>query len=332
MIFVEEVYLMNESRINIIFLSSISQKHIELIESVDARISVKKAKNVAEAADFLPDAHVVASLGWEFPRDAFIAAANLRWIHALSAGVDALFYPEFIQSDVVLTNSRGVYDIPVAEHAFALLTSLTRGIDRFHSFQMQKVWKRSPVTEMEGKTLGIVGLGSIGREIARKAKEGYNMHVMATKKRIHGEEPFVDELLSADQLDELLEKSDFVVVAAALTKETEGLIGEKELQKMKNAAYIVNIARGKIIQSTAILKALQEGWIAGAGLDVTDPEPLPSDDPLFDAPNLIITPHMAAMAPADRHEERIVRVFTANLKAFLNNETMPTHVDKERRY
>jgi D-2-hydroxyacid dehydrogenase (NADP+) len=318
--------------INIVFLSDISQKHVEMIESLDKRITVKKAKNAAEAAPDLPEAHIVASLGWEFPRDAFIAAPNLKWIHALSAGVDALFYPEFIQSDTVLTNSRGVYDIPVAEHAFALLTSLTRGIDRFHTFQMQKSWKRSPVTEMEGKTMGIIGLGSIGREIARKAKEGYNMHVIATKKRIRGEEPFVDEILSAEQLDVLLEKSDFIVVAAALTKETEGLIGEAELQIMKDTAYIVNIARGRIIQSPAILKALHEGWIAGAGLDVTDPEPLPSDDPLYDAPNLIITPHMAAMAPADRHEERIVRVFMANLKAYLKNEPMPTHVDKERRY
>ena len=321
-----------ESKLNILFLSNISQKHIEQIESLDPRISVKKGKNVSEAAADLPETHVVASLGWEFPREAFAAAPNLKWIHALSAGVDALFYPEFIQSDVVLTNSRGVYDIPVAEHAFALLTALTRGIDRFHTFQKQKQWKRSPVTEMEGKTMGIVGLGSIGREIARKAKEGYNMHVIATKKRIRGEEPFVDEILSSEQLGNLLEKSDFIVVAAALTKETEGLIGEEELMKMKDSAYIVNIARGKIIQSAAILKALHEGWIAGAGLDVTDPEPLSPEDALYDAPNLIITPHMAAMAPADRHEERIVKVFIANMKAFLKNEPMPTCVDKVRRY
>ncbi len=321
-----------DNKLNIMFLSNISQEHMELIESLDKRISVKKAKNVAEAASDLLDVHVVASLGWEFPREAFISSPKLRWIHALSAGVDALFYPEFIRSDVVLTNSRGVYDIPVAEHAFALLTSLTRGIDRFHSFQIEKAWKRSPVTEMEGKTMGIIGLGSIGREIARKAKEGYNMHVIATKKRIHGKEPFVDEILSADQLDVLLEKSDFIVVAAALTKETEGLIGEKELKRMKDTAYIVNIARGRIIQSPAIIQALHEGWIAGAGLDVTDPEPLPPEDPMYDAPNLIITPHMAAMAPADRHEERVVRVFMGNLKAFLKNEPMPTHVDKDRRY
>jgi D-2-hydroxyacid dehydrogenase (NADP+) len=321
-----------DNSINIIILSNISQKHVEMIEALDKRISVKRAKNAVEAAPDLPHAHVVATLGWEFPKDAFMASPNLKWIHALSAGVDALFYPEFIQSEVVLTNSRGVYDIPVAEHAFALLTSLTRGIDRFHTFQLEKAWKRSPVTEMEGKTMGVIGLGSIGREIARKAKEGYNMHVIATKKRIHGEEPFVDEILHAEQLDLLLEKSDFIVVAAALTKETEGLIGERELNLMKKSAYIVNIARGKIIQSPAIIKALHEGWIAGAGLDVTDPEPLSTEDPMYDAPNLIITPHMAAMAPADRHEERVVRVFMGNLKAFLKKEPMPTHVDKDRRY
>ncbi len=316
----------------ILFLSNISQKHMDLIESSHPGIIVKKGKNTVESFDELEDTDVVASLGWEFPQDAFIAAKRLKWIHALSAGVDALFYPEFITSDVVLTNSRGVYDIPVAEHAFALLTSLTRGIDRFHSMQLEKKWKRSSITEMEGKTLGIIGLGSIGREIARKAKEGYHMKVLATKKRVHGEEPYVDTVLPADQLDELLKESDFVVVAAALTKETEGLIGERQLQIMKDSSYIVNIARGRIIQSSAIIRALHEGWIAGAGLDVTDPEPLSPEDPMYDAPNLIITPHMAAMAPADRHEERIVKVFMANLDAFLKGEPMPTHVDKERRY
>ena len=318
--------------IKILFLSNISEKHMKTIESLDKRIRVFKGKNTIESVEQLADTDIVASLGWEFPREAFLASPKLKWIHALSAGVDALFYPEFIQSKVVLTNSRGVYDIPVAEHAYALLTGLTRGIDRFHSLQLQKIWKRSPVTEMEGRTMGIIGLGSIGREIARKAKEGYNMHVIATKKRIRGEEPFVDEILPAEELATLLERSDFVVVAAALTKETEGLIGEHELRRMKKSAYIVNIARGRIIQSPALIKALHEGWIAGAGLDVTDPEPLPPDDPLYDAPNMIITPHMAAMAPADRHEERIVQVFTANLKAYLKNEAMPTHVDQERRY
>ncbi len=316
----------------VLFLSKISPENIKKVEEVDPGIKVYTAKSVTEANDLLPKIDIVASLGWEFPKEAFVKAENLKWIHSLSAGVDALFYPEFLESDVLLTNSRGVYDVPVAEHAFALLTSLTRGIDRFYRFQMERVWKRSTITEMDGKVMGIIGLGSIGREIAKKAKLAYNMEVIATKKRVRGNEPNVDRILPADEVDELLRVSDFVVVATALTKETEGMIGADEFKTMKDTAYIVNIARGKVIQSKAILEALNKGWIAGAGLDVTDPEPLPSKDPLYEAPNLIITPHMGAQAPQDRHEQRTVQVFTKNLRAFMDNESMPTLVDRERRY
>jgi len=316
----------------IVYLSHLNEEQRRRIEAVAPGIEVHCARNEKEAWDDLPEAEVVAALGWEFSRDAFVRAPKLRWIHAMSAGVDALFYPEFIKSDVRLTNSRGVYDIPVAEHAFALLTGLTRGVDRFFRNQMEHKWARSPITEMDGRTLGIIGLGSIGREIARKAKLAYNMTVIATKKRLGGAEPNVDTLLPADELDTLLQQSDFIVVAAALTEETTGLIGERELKLMKPTAYIINIARGRIIQGPAILKALHEGWIAGAGLDVTDPEPLPPDSELYDAPNIIITPHMAAMAPADKHGERALKVFINNLKSYLKGETMPTHVDKIRRY
>lgn len=318
--------------VKIVYLSHLNDEQVQRIEAVAPGVKVRVARNEKEAWDDLPEAEIVASLGWEFSRDAFVRAPKLQWIHSLSAGVDALFYPEFIESEVYLTNSRGVYDIPVAEHAFALLTSLTRGIDRFHKNQMEHKWVRCPITEMDGQTIGIIGLGSIGREIARKAKLAYNMKVIATKKRLGDAVPNVDVLLPASELDALLRESDFVVVAAALTEETTGLIGERELKLMKPTAYIVNIARGRIIEGTAILKALREGWIAGAGLDVTDPEPLPSDSELYDAPNLFITPHVAAQAPNEKHTERSLKVFISNLKSYLKGEQMPTYVDKIRRY
>ncbi|MGI5838505.1 MAG: D-2-hydroxyacid dehydrogenase [bacterium] len=324
---------MTESReIKIVYLSHLNEEQRRQIEAVAPGVSVRVARSEKEAWEDLPGAEVVASLGWEFSREAFVRAKKLRWIHSLSAGVDALFYPEFIASEVRLTNSRGVYDIPVAEHAFALLTCLTRGIDRFHKNQAEHKWARSPVTEMDGQVLGIIGLGSIGREIARKAKTAYNMKVIATKKRLSEAVPHVDVLLPVSEMDKLLAESDFVVVAAALTEETTGLIGEKELKSMKPTAYIVNIARGRIIQSHAIMKALHQGWIAGAGLDVTDPEPLPPDSELYDTPNLIITPHMAASALAHKHVTRSLNVFINNLKSYLKDEQMPTYVDKIRRY
>ncbi len=316
----------------ILYLSRMNEGQQQRVQEVAPGIELHVARNEKEAWDLLPEMEVVAALGWEFSREAFVHAKKLRWIHTLSAGVDALFYPEFIASDVILSNSRGVYDIPVAEHAFALLTALTRGVDRFHKNQAEHKWARGPVTEMDSQTIGIVGLGSIGREIARKAKLAYNMRVLATKKRLGSAELYVDALLPAAELDKLLQESDFVVVAAALTEETTGLIGERELRLMKPTAYIVNIARGRIIQSPAILKALREGWIAGAGLDVTDPEPLPPDSELYDAPNIIITPHMAAAAPAEKHTERAVKVFIDNLQRYLAGEQLATYVDKVRRY
>ncbi len=143
-------------------------------------------------------------------------------MHALSAGVDAMLHPEFIESSVLLSNSRGVFDIPVSEHTMMLLSALSRGLPLYNHNQHMGLWKRGPASEMEGKAIGIIGMGSIGRMIARKAKLAYGMEVIATQKPRNQAEPNVDVLLAADEMDYLLQKSDFVVVAAALTKRRKG--------------------------------------------------------------------------------------------------------------
>jgi D-2-hydroxyacid dehydrogenase (NADP+) len=323
---------LDSTHLTILYIGTLDDAQRKRIESASPGIVLHQAPNPAAVGEIISEVEVVAAPMVYFPRDLFLRARKLKWLHALSAGVDAMLHPELIASPVQLSNSRGVFDIPVSEHAFMLLTALTRGLPLYAHNQSMGLWKRGPASEMEGKTIGIIGLGSIGRMIAQKAKLAYGMKVVATQKPLNQNEPNVDVLLPAEELDRLMQMADFVVVATALTEETEGMIGTKELRLMKPTAYLVNIARGKIIQNQALIQALREHWIAGAGLDVADPEPLPPDSELWQLDNLILTPHIASVTDPQLTSERMITVFLDNLRAYRRGEPLPTFVDKERRY
>jgi len=323
---------LDTTKVNVLYIGTLNEAQRKRIESAAPDIALHHALKPGEVGEIISEVDVVAAPMVYFPRDLFLRATNLKWLHALSAGVDAMLHPELIASDVQLSNSRGVFDTPVSEHAFTLLAALTRELPHYARNQRMGQWKRGPASEMEGKTIGIIGLGSIGRVIARKAKLAFGMKVMATQKPLNQIEPDVDVLLPAEELDTLLQTADYVVVTAALTEATTGLIGARELRLMKPTAYLVNIARGKIIQNEALIQALREGWIAGAGLDVTDPEPLPPDSELWELDNLILTPHIASVTDPVLTSERMTTVFLENLQCYLKGEPLPTSVDKERRY
>jgi phosphoglycerate dehydrogenase-like enzyme len=256
---------------------------------------------------------------------------NLRWVQQDFAGTDWLLnFPDLIEKDFILTNASGVHAIPIAEHILAMMLALARDLP--YSFQKQRKheWgRRGQVIELEGTTLGVIGLGKIGEKTAEKAK-GLNMKVLATRRNPERSSPYVDRMYGTEGLKELLTQSDWVVITAPLTPETRGMIGEKELRTMKKSAYIINIARGSIIQETALITALQEGWIAGAGLDVFEKEPLPPDSPLWDMENVIVTGHFAGSTPF--YFKRVLEIFLENLRRYRSGEPLINVVDKKRGY
>jgi phosphoglycerate dehydrogenase-like enzyme len=256
---------------------------------------------------------------------------NLRWIQQDFAGSDWLQnFPDIIEKDFILTNASGVHAIPIAEHILAMMLALGRDFPYSFRKQHNRQWgRRGRVIELEGTTLGVIGLGKIGEKTAEKAK-GLNMRVLATRRNPDRSSPFVDRMYGREGLYDLLSQSDWVVITAPLTPETRGMIGEKELMSMKKSAHLINIARGSIIQEDVLIKALQEGWIAGAGLDVFEKEPLPPDSPLWDMENVIITGHFAGSTPF--YFDRVLEIFLENLKRYRSDEPLINIVDKKRGY
>ncbi|MBL0422974.1 D-2-hydroxyacid dehydrogenase [Ramlibacter sp. AW1] len=219
--------------------------------------------------------------------------ALLRWVHFITAGREG-FEEVGIPPQLAVTWAAGGVSPTVAEHAMALLLALTRRIPDMGTQKAARVWDRSlggPLQSLEGAKLLIVGLGHIGRELARRAT-AFGMRVQAVT-RTPRPDPLVESVHGMDRLDELLPRADAIVLAAALTPETAGLVNQRTLALCKRTALIVNVARGGLVDQPALHAALAAGRIGGAALDVTSPEPLPADDPLWSCPNLIISPHVA---------------------------------------
>lgn len=275
----------------------------------------------------------IALLG-AFAREVLEAGKNLRWVHIPWAGVDSLL-DSIRQTPAVVTCGKGVFDAPMADHVFALLLALARHLATFIRYQIAGIWRRevtgAPVTDLMGKTMGIVGLGSIGREVAKRAAV-FGMRVLAVKRRpaAIADEPVDGLFLGYEGLRLMLPECDVVVVTAALTPQTRYLISQNELASMKRGALLINVARGAIVDEAALVEALQSGQLAGAGLDVFEDEPLPPESPLWRLPNVILTPHVGGMS--DRTRQRIFERFLDNLRRFLAGEPLAGVVDKEAGY
>ncbi len=269
-------------------------------------------------------------VGWNVPREAVQQAPRLRWVHSTGAGVDRLLFPEILEREVLLTTSSGIHH-SLIEHVLAVVLALSRRLHLAVRNQIQHRWERSPRMmgdEIAGQTLGILGLGAIGTELAGKA-HALGMRVIGTK-RTPAPMPGVERVLPPDGLTDVLREADAVVVALPLTPATRGLIGEPELRTMKPTAVLINIGRGPIVQERVLIQALQERWIAGAALDVFEEEPLPAESPLYDLENVIITPHVSGASP--HYMDRAVPVFCENLAAYLQGRPLRNMVDKGRGY
>jgi phosphoglycerate dehydrogenase-like enzyme len=259
---------------------------------------------------------------------ALARAERLKWVQSWAAGPDALLYPEMIASDVVCTSCKGNGAVPLAEHAIMLMLMLNREALRWVRAQDERRWARHYHGELNGLTCGIIGLGHSGQDLALKC-QAFHMRVLGIR-RTPQPTPHVDEVLPLERLDDLLRESDFVVVTAPRTPETTGMLGEAQFRLMKPTAHYVCFSRGGIADDAALLRALREGWIAGAGLDAHDHEPLPPDSPFWDLPNAIVTPHNGATTAMTR--QRGIDIFAENLRRYQAGQSLVNVIDKGAGY
>ena len=264
---------------------------------------------------------------------AFAAAPRLRWVHSPAAGVGSMLFPAMRQSDVVLSNSRGMNATAVAEHALMLMLAAARRLPEAVRAQAERRWiadDLSGLPSLRGRTLLIVGLGAIGGELAGMAA-GLGMRVMATTRDRRDAVPGgAAEVYEPAALERLLPRADIVVLTVPLTADTRGMIGAAELALMRPSARLINVARGKLVDEQALIDALERGVIAGAALDVMAHEPLPPSSPLWTMPNVIITPHVAGFR--EDYWEAATELFAASLRRYLDGEAVANIVDKRAGY
>jgi phosphoglycerate dehydrogenase-like enzyme len=291
-------------------------------------------KDYAQIDREIPDAEVF--IGWTMRPEQLAAARKLRWVHSPAAAVHTLIFPELVASSVVLTNAREVHAPVVAEHVMALILALAKRIPDCVSLQRRREWgqqalwdKQPRPRELDGDTLGIVGLGSIGREVARRAA-AFGMRVVATREHPEKSAEHVQAIYGPSGLPVLLAESDYVALAAPITPGTKNLINATSLAQMKPSAYLINVGRGALVDEPALAEALRSRRIAGAALDVFDREPLPAESELWDIPNLLITPHSAGLT--ERLWDRHYLLLKENLRRYLAGEPLLQVVDKQKGY
>ena len=261
-------------------------------------------------------------------------AKKLKWVQALGAGVENM-PRELVEHPCILTNMQRIYAPVIAESAIGLLLSLTRGLTQLSipAFS-QKKWIQTPddltLEDLYGKTIGIVGMGGIGSETARRLHYGFNMRVLGTDAKPLHKPDFVEELHDPGWFMQMVPQVDVLMSAAPLTPITKGMFNEQVFSKMKPGAYFINVSRGGLVDQNALMKALKEKRIRGAGLDVTTPEPLPPDHPLWTCPNLVITPHNSGQAAI--RQVRLIQLITENVRRYSNGLPLMNVVDKVKGY
>jgi phosphoglycerate dehydrogenase-like enzyme len=284
------------------------------------------SNDLARLREAAPEADVILNGDFRDPSlllQTFPHALNVRWVHALSAGVESILSPEILASPVPLTNGRGVFRTPLAEWVVAAMLHFSYDLRRIQQQQEAGVWEPFDVDELNGKTLGIVGYGEIGRSTADRARP-FGMKILATRRKAS------DGMYPPSRVKEMLAQCDYVAVCTPLTPETRGLIGPAEIAVMKSSAVIINVGRGPVIDEAALIAALESGKIRGAALDVFDVEPLSAGHPFYRMKNVLLSPHSADHTPGWRH--RAVQCFLDNFERFSKGEPLQNIVDKHAGY
>ena len=309
-----------------------SDERLKWLQSAVPDVKLIGVNSYAEALSEITQADGVMG----FCSDEIVTkSSSLKWIQTYTVGVDRCVSEVLISCNIILTNGQRLSGPNIAEHAIALMTTLTRGLDAYHIKQLSREWDRSvlpgadTIWELEGRTMLVVGLGGIGTEVAKRG-HGLGMRVIATRNSRREGPDFVSYVGLADELNELAKQADVVVNALPLTPATEGVFNKAFFDAMPSHAYFVSIGRGKSTVTDDLVSALKNGDIAGAGLDVTDPEPLPTDHALWTMPRVLITPHIAW-----RSEKYVARrwiVMRENLRRYVNGEALLSEVDLDKGY
>lgn len=298
------------------------------------QVSVVNLPDYKRVDEEIVDAEI--AIAWSIRPEQIATAEKLRWIHSPAAAVHQLMFPELVSSDILLTNAREVHGPVVAEHVIALIFALAKKIpgsvrlQEKHIWGQQILWDETPrVREVAGATVGLIGLGSIGRAVAKSAN-ALGMKVIAVREHPEKGSEVADAVYGPSHIDDVFRQADYMVLAAPVTDSTKAIANAQRLALMKPEACLINVGRGPLVDEPALALALAEKKIGGAALDVFPKEPLPADSPLWDVPNLLITPHTAALT--DKLWERHYALFSENLRRYLDDEPLLAVVDKRKGY
>lgn len=309
---------------------SITEKHLKKLRSVDKKLEVKaiSSSDKKEIEKHLVNTDIIAGTPNVIPPIA--KAKNIKWIHSFSAGVEKILTPEVVESKLIVTNSSGIHAIPIAEHVIGFMLIFTKKFYNSFRNQQKKIWqKNQELTELREKTVLVVGLGNIGAQVARLAN-CFGANVIAIKQNTNNKPDWISKIYSINNLEKILPLADFVVLCLPLTSQTLHLFDIKKFKKMKKSGVIINIGRGGLINEKDLVKVLDQKIIAGAGLDVTEEEPLSKESPLWKMKNAVITPHHSGWS--EKYMDRAIDLFCLNVKAYLRGMPLPNLVDKKRGY
>jgi phosphoglycerate dehydrogenase-like enzyme len=317
----------------LLVLTARGDKDIPFLDELRQQAMIVVGDSTAEFAQAAGDAEII--LNWSgslaLLREVFLISPRVRWIHSRSAGLEQMLFPELVASNVIVTNGSGVFSPSLGEFALAAILYFAKDLRRMIRNQMSGVWEQFDVTMVSGQTLGIVGYGSIGRAVATRAS-ALGMHVLGLRRvsQASNEDPLIDRVYAPEELLEMLRRCDYVVVTVPLTEQTRGLVGDIEFAVMKKNAVVINLGRGPTVEESAMIKALSQGRIRGAALDVFDQEPLPQGHPFYSLENVLLSPHCADHTP-DWLDDAM-RFFLEQLERYRRGETLLNVVNKTSGY
>ncbi len=310
----------------------LGERFVNDLRSTFPKVDFHTAYTAEEQIREAPDTEVQFGL---INRETYLAAPKLRWFHFIGIGFDSTLrdIPEIIDSGVLMTNARETHVIPISDHVFAMILAFAHRVPELLEDQRAHHWEtlnyHARMIELSGTTIGVVAMGDIGTAVAQRA-QGFEMDVYAVDIKEMTSPPGVVEVWDISRLNDLLKISDWLVVTAPLTDKTRGMIGQKQIERLKSGAHIIVVSRGSIVDEEALIDGLRSGHVAGAALDATAVEPLPAESPLWDMPNVIISPH----ACADSHQlwERRRQIFKENLRRYLSGEPLLNVCDTRAGY
>lgn len=314
----------------IVFLQELDESQQKQIQDVAPHYQLKAVPAKQADASLFKDAEII--VGWSRKLEDYILAEDcpVKWVQTWSAGVDKMPFDRLEHKQVLLTSANGVHTVPISEQIFGYMLSFSRNFHQAIRNQSKQTWDTSGTfTELKGKTIAIVGVGNIGQETARLA-QAFGMQTIGVR-RSGKSTDYIEHMYTMDKLDEALVNADYVINILPLTDETEKLFNQERFAAMKESAIFINVGRGPTVDTDALFYALEHKVIAGAGLDVFDPEPLPEDHPLWNMEQVIITPHIAGSN--EHYTERVLEIFLTNLEAYQAGKTLPINlVDYGKKY